>query len=853
MSILFKFSLPFYFILTPLFSVSAPPFPYEVEQPDGSKIPVRIFGHEYYNWVETEDGYVIDWIEDATRLGWYYCELNDVGKFSPSHIPVEYPAPDNLHIPRKLKEFNPHVRKITHGDRHSGSSQDANLQRLAGNSLIKPLVFLVDFDNLPYGMPDREYSKAQFEQLLFENDLESDGSTLPSNYDMSVRDYFHEISNDSLEVFGDGGSIVDWTEVSESYSYYVDGEQGTGSGAHGVARSAAALVVEIAMEVESELDFSNFDGDGDGAVDVVILIVEGWGNGADNQFWPHMSLIHGGESGIALIDPDNTNTNDDGYFSLDGVAIKKYIVIPEQFHANGYGAGKYYIHPIGTICHELGHVLGLPDLYDTSEYSAAGIGEWGLMGSGNWQKQTSPVYMSAWSRYQLGFINPIIRDAVVNNEEILLPAQSGEAEFLAMILPMDSNMPQEYLILENRQQLGADQYLERSGLLVWHIDETITGMYPAMNSVNVNPDFYGVKLLQADGNIQLEIEKSNQNSNSSDSGDPFPGSSGVTELDGSSSPNTDTYSYDRDGDGDVEQGGGSGIAIGNISETSDGLITFTVTNPNTNGEILGYDEGGYNGISYPENQLFEWAGVRFEVSDTALLSGIETVFPPSFSSSDVTDYTLNIWEGWANNTPQNLIYISTRNVNWSPDTYRDGGWAHISLLDEAIVWNAGETYYVEINFNGTGGVYPVDKGLYSNSVNSNYSYFRSNTDETCRRLTEIGDADWNIRAVMSGIDDFSSLSTNIPEIPQKHEIYANYPNPFNPVTTLSIYLTNPSAVSYIVFDLRGRQILQKEFNLLRGGRHRFEVNMEKFSSGVYFYQFTINDEKYSPYKMLFLK
>jgi hypothetical protein len=396
--------------------------------------------------------------------------------------------------------------------------------------------------------------------------------------------------------------------------------------------------------------------------------------------------------------------------------------------------------------------------------------------------------------------------------------------------------------------------LERSGLLVWHIDETITGMYPAMNLVNVNPEFYGVNLLQADGEGDLYRDNGN-----SDSKDPYPGSLGVTELDGSSSPNTDTYSYDRDVDGDVEQGGGSGIAIDNIDETSDGLITFTVTNPNSKGEILGYDEGGYDGVSYhDEYEFLQWAGVRFEVSDTALLSGIETVFPPSFWTWDVADYTFNIWEGWANNTPQNLLYTSTRNVNWNPDTYRDGGWAHISVLDTNIVWNAGETYYVEINFNGTGGVYPFYEGVYSHSANRSFSYFRGNTDEACTRLTEsenldVDYGDWNIRAVLSGTDDSSSLSTNIPEIPQKHEIFSNYPNPFNPVTTLSIYLANPSAVSYTVFDLRGRQILQKKFNLLKGGRHRFEVNMKQFSSGVYFYQFTINDQEYSPYKMLLLK
>ena len=106
---------------------------------------------------------------------------------------------------------------------------------------------------------------------------------------------------------------------------------------------------------------------------------------------------------------------------------------------------------------------------------------------------------------------------------------------------------------------------------------------------------------------------------------------------------------------------------------------------------------------------------------------------------------------------------------------------------------------------------------------------------------------------MSGDDNFDNLSTDIPEIPKKHEIYSNYPNPFNPVTTLSIYLANPSAVSYTVFDLRGRQIIQKKFTLLGGGRHEFDVNIAPNSSGVYFYQFTINDQEYFPYKMVLLK
>ena len=119
MSILHKKIASFLFItFSFLFSVSAPPFPFEVQQPDGSKIPVRMYGHEYYNWMETEDGYVIDWVEDDTRLGWYYSDLDSDGRFYPTHILVKYPAPAYLDIPRQLREIFLKVREFGHHNLH---------------------------------------------------------------------------------------------------------------------------------------------------------------------------------------------------------------------------------------------------------------------------------------------------------------------------------------------------------------------------------------------------------------------------------------------------------------------------------------------------------------------------------------------------------------------------------------------------------------------------------------------------------------------------------------------------------------------------------------------------------------
>ena len=68
-------------------------------------------------------------------------------------------------------------------------------------------------------------------------------------------------------------------------------------------------------------------------------------------------------------------TNDTNALGIQ-VKVDDYIIQP----ALSGSTGNKMIE-IGIFCHEFGHVLGLPDLYDTDD-SSPGIGEWGLMGSG---------------------------------------------------------------------------------------------------------------------------------------------------------------------------------------------------------------------------------------------------------------------------------------------------------------------------------------------------------------------------------------------------------------------------------------------------------------------------------------
>ena len=64
----------------------------------------------------------------------------------------------------------------------------------------------------------------------------------------------------------------------------------------------------------------------------------------------------------------------------------------------------------------------------------------------------------------------------------------------------------------------------------------------------------------------------------------------------------------------------------NILEHADNSISLIASNPNKQGWILAYDEGGYEGNAFLDGSVIEWAGIRFISPKTVLLSGVNTVF-----------------------------------------------------------------------------------------------------------------------------------------------------------------------------------------------------------------------------------
>ncbi|HGY55366.1 MAG TPA: T9SS type A sorting domain-containing protein [Caldithrix abyssi] len=85
------------------------------------------------------------------------------------------------------------------------------------------------------------------------------------------------------------------------------------------------------------------------------------------------------------------------------------------------------------------------------------------------------------------------------------------------------------------------------------------------------------------------------------------------------------------------------------------------------------------------------------------------------------------------------------------------------------------------------------------------------------------------------LDSISTVIKKAEIIPQNHIIYKNYPNPFNPVTTISFYLPFSARVNITVYDTRARRIRQLLHRQKVAGKYDVTFNAAGLASGIYFY------------------
>lgn len=78
---------------------------------------------------------------------------------------------------------------------------------------------------------------------------------------------------------------------------------------------------------------------------------------------------------------------------------------------------------------------------------------------------------------------------------------------------------------------------------------------------------------------------------------------------------------------------------------------------------------------------------------------------------------------------------------------------------------------------------------------------------------------------------------------QKIEFFLsnNYPNPFNPVTTIDYKIVSTGLVTLIVYDMLGTEVASLVNEIKEAGNYSIKFNAEKLPSGIYFYQLRASD------------
>lgn len=397
---------------------------------------------------------------------------------------------------------------------------------------LKVLVIIVNFQDTKFTQ-GKDDPNALITEMLNGEDFTYQNATGSAN------NFYRTVSagqfNPHFDIYGPvqlSGRSVDY--VSPSYTpetnpdgYYFDETSGT----YVQKYPASRAVEEAILSLKDEVDFSQYDSNNDGYVDFVYMFYAGkgatTGGNRNTTIWPHAFTLTAG-LGAPI--------------ELDGVKIDRYACSAELGSNNRLSG-------IGTFCHEFGHVLGLPDVYDTAHNGSVNAnftaGPFSCMDSGNYNNnEHTPPFFSSYEQYSLEWMLPTT--VTGGGHFTMLPMTARKFAY-----KFDTSNPQEYFLVEARDKSSLDYYLPCHGLAVWHIDFNLDIWNK--NTPNNNDEHQRIDLIEAD----------NDRNASSRDGDLFPGLYGICSFTENISPAFKDWSNRT-----------TGYRLTEISRNMDGTVSF---------------------------------------------------------------------------------------------------------------------------------------------------------------------------------------------------------------------------------------------------------------------------------------
>ena len=451
---------------------------FNLKQPDNSEVEVKVTGDEYYQHIESPDGYTLcrndeGWIcyADLDSDGDEIIASEDVYTGSNSvkrnNLFTRENSPSNMWREKHIKPSDKAVEKERNKARDELSADKAEeseketfneYQQKAMNApsaqnsyrqteSIKGLTLIIDFSDQNNQIPGKEI-----------NDFMNKQGYTGYNNKGSVRDFFYDVSGGAIEYKND---VIGIYRAQKPKSYY-DSPSSTDYS------RALELVREALNWLKSNgFDFSSYSKDRNGDLRAVNIFYAGTADaGWAKGLWPHRGYIPEG-------------------FSASGVTIHNYELSCLKNELS-----------LDTICHENSHLLfGFPDLYDYSGRSG-GCGAYSLMSYSYDPKNPEPP--DPYCRSIIAGWNNLIDLNNLNNSTVTLKSSdNGNQDVYKWT--SDRNRG-EYYLIENIQKRGRYSSMPDEGMLIWHIDEKGNNA----NYQGTSDKHYQVSVVQADGKREVE-------------------------------------------------------------------------------------------------------------------------------------------------------------------------------------------------------------------------------------------------------------------------------------------------------------------------------------------------------------
>ena len=189
--------------------------------------------------------------------------------------------------------------------------------------------------------------------------------------------------------------------------------------------------------------------------------------------------------------------------------------------------------------------------------------------------------------------------------------------------------------------------------------------------------------------------------------------------------------------------------------------------------------------------------------------------------------------------------------NWSNTTHRDNMGGVYVCFGESLGWMKpmGLSYYILFDVHGAGAQRSDPKsGSYTN-----YFLGYNQSGQPVYGLGPQGDViriNNYVRLVRTAFT--TGINNQEVETSGSYKLNQNFPNPFNPVTTISYYVPKSSLVKLTVFSLLGKEIETLLNEQKQAGYYTAKWNASNFPSGIYFCRMQAEGFK-SDIKMILLR